>query len=242
MANSMISSNRCSKADPKTCRLHKHSKPIDKELFHAELLAEQERKETMERNNYTKRILKDLRASWKTETDANGVTTCSVYRSGNPTPPKERGVELETYINCDKFLPEGRQGRMSAVFAAPTYGGAARWFRANAFLTSNPDILVRELRINIDETYVYSVAEWERASNSDQPRLYQKYWDNGITMREYMDKAQLNPTIYCPEEYELLIPKDRILAISLVGKRELMQYAYSKAEDINAIFKRFLKK
>jgi len=189
---------------------------------------EWQKKERLEREAFAVQAREDFLASWKPRVEKDGSTTISVYRSGNPAPPVERGVEKASYQDVDNQKPEGRQGRMDAVFAAPSLGGVCRWVEGNNGLI--PDVKVREIRIDVDKTYIYSVQAWERASSSwDYERSQSgSYWDSGLTVREYMEKAQADPVSYDPREWELLIPVKGMRSVKRVGATTVSAQAYSE--------------
>lgn len=201
---------------------------------------EWQKKERLQREAFVVKAHEDFEASWKPRVEKDGATTISVYRSGNPAPPAERGVERDSYLTADALKPEGRQGRMDAVFASPSLGGVTRWVKGNDGLID--DLKVRELRIDVDKTYVYSVHAWERASSSWD---YEKstagtYWDSGMTVREYMEKAKADPATYDPQEWELLVPADGIRSVKRVGAETVSSRAYEDwvGEDVAEILSR----
>lgn len=174
---------------------------------------------------FNAKALQDFQASWKLKKEKDGRTSVSVFRSGIPSAPTERGVEKDYYERCDAELPDDRQGRMTGVFCSPTLGGVSRWVRGND-ITRKPDISVREIRVDIDNTYVYLVHDWERASSIDTPEMYRKYWNNGMTMRAYMEAAQKEPHKYDPREFELLVPETSIISIKPVSLQRAFKNAY----------------
>lgn len=199
-----------------------------------------EQREKAFQEEFKQKALQDFQASWKLKEEGNGVTSISVYRSGVPNAPAERGIEKGHYEKCDSHLPEGRQGRMTGVFCAPTLGGAARWVRGNN-LVGIEDIEVREIRIDVDNTYVYLVHDWEIASSIDTDEMYQKYWQNGITMRQYMELAQKEPHRYDPREFELLVPEERIISVKPVAAKRVLTNAYDSQEELTKTFKQLEK-
>lgn len=199
-----------------------------------------EKKERLEKEAFAVKAQEDFKASWKPRVERDGTTTISVYRSGDIIPPAERGVEKASYLDADSKKPDDRQGRMDAVFAAPSLGGVCRWVKGNDGLIE--DVKVRELRVDVDKTYIYSVRAWERASSSWD---YEKskagnYWDSGMTVREYMKRAEADPAAYDPQEWELLIPAKGIRSVKRVGATTVASQAYSDwiGEDVTEILSR----
>ncbi len=220
---------KCSKRIPATCRLHGAAYRQQHEFLRQ--VQEQEKLVRVKAEAEP-----DFQASWKVKTEKDGTVTASVYRSGVPLAPAERGVENKSYTDADAQAPEGRQGRMNGVFAAPTLGGVARWVRGNYF-TNKSDVKVREIRVDIDNTYVYSVSAWERASSRETPEAYKAYWDTGMTLREYMQVVRKNPVDFHPREWELLIPHEGIRSVKPVSAERASQTLYDEddAEDIKNI-------
>jgi hypothetical protein len=226
VANPMTGKIRgeCTQKNPRLCKRHGAEYRVRQEMF-------QQMKEQIERNHFQEVITPDFTASWKTKKEADGTTTVSVFRSGIPSAPKERGVEKDSYNQADAYKPEGRQGRGTGVFASPTLGGVCRWVRGNE-MTGVPDVNVREMRVDIDNTYVYSIDQWERASSSmTSDDEYKKYWDSGMTMREYMEKAQADPMAYNPTEWELLVPEEGIRSVKPVGAKRVSERAYEESDS-----------
>jgi hypothetical protein len=231
---------KCRKKNPTSCRLHGKVARERLELLHAVRVQQREKREKEIQAAFNQKAQEDFQSSWKLRTESNGATSVSVYRSGVPSAPTERGVEKPYYERCDSYIPDSRQGRMTGVFCAPTLGGAARWVRGND-LANIEDIEVREIRIDIDNTYVYLVHDWERASSIDTPEMYQKFWKNGMTMRQYMELSQKEPNKYDPREYELLVPEEEIISVKPVSSNRVIQRAYDSHDDLTKIFKSIAK-
>lgn len=214
--------SKCTKRIPATCRIHGAAARAEN-AFREELRAQEHLVKVKAEAE------PDFAASWKIKTEKDGTVTASVYRSGVPTPPAERGIENTSYTAADAHLPEGRQGRTTGVFAAPTIGGVARWVRGN-YYTNLPDVKVRELRVDIDQTYVYSVEAWERASSRETDEQYQAYWKTGMTLRVYMEAVRKNPVDFHPREWELLIPAEGIKSVKPVSAARAATTLYSEDE------------
>lgn len=224
---------KCTKKDPSTCRLH--GKQIRERI-----VLERQAVEQVKNNAYKEKAQKDFTASWNVKEEKDGSTTVSVYRSGVVEAPTERGVEAPSYVICDTFMPEGRQGRTTGIFASPTLGGVGRWVYANSGMTSIPDFRPREIRVDIDKTWVYSIRSWEVASSKETEEAYKGFWDTGITMREYMELSQKEPHNYKAEDWELLIPKDGVRSVKNVSAERVASVAYSqyRASDILEVLKK----
>lgn len=229
---------KCRKQNPTTCRLHGKGARERYELMLAVRAEIRDKREKAMQAEFNTKAQQDFQNSWKLRTESDGTTSVSVYRSGVPSAPVERGVEKPYYERCDSYIPDDRQGRMTGVFCAPTLGGAARWVRGNS-LANIRDIEVREIRIDIDNTYIYLVHDWERASSMDTPEMYKKYWNNGMTMREYMELSQKEPHKYDPREFELLVPEDSIISVKPVKSQRVIENAYDSlsVDDLTEIFK-----
>ena len=239
---------KCRKTNPTTCRLHGRGARERHELLQSVRTEIRQKREREMQAEFNLKAQQDFQNSWKLRKEPNGVTSISVYRSGVPSAPLKRGVEKPYYERCDSYITDSRQGRMTGVFCAPTLGGAARWVRGNN-LAKLEDAEVREIRIDVDNTYIYLVHDWERASSMDTPEMYKKYWNNGMTMRQYMELSQKEPHKYDPREYELLVPEETIISVKPVSSNRVIQNAYdSNVEDLTEIFKamakekRYLKK
>jgi hypothetical protein len=209
---------KCSKRHPSMCQRHKGEYKAAQDFM--------EQIKNREKELHLKAVTDaDFEASWKLKKEKDGSTSIAVYRSGVPSAPKQRGVENGHYARADATIPSGRQPRMNGVFASPTLGGVCRWVRGN-YMTNKDDVKVRELRVDVDNTYVYSVEAWEKASSNDTPAAYKEYWDTGLTMREYMAKARQDPDTYNPTEWELLVPEEKIISVKPVGAARTAQRAY----------------
>lgn len=226
---------KCRKANPATCRLHGKAVQESQALLKAVRAEVREKREKELQKSFTLKAQQDFAASWKLRQERDGSTSVSVYRSGVPSAPAERGVEKPYYEKSDSLRPDTRQGRMTGVFCSPTLGGVARWVRGND-LANIEDIEVREIRINIDTHYVYLVHDWERASSIDSPEMYQRYWNNGMTMRQYMELSQKEPHKYDPREYELLVSQEEMISVKPVSSSRVIQNAYENQDDLKTIY------
>jgi hypothetical protein len=213
---------KCRKKNPATCRLH--GKAYRQRIAFMNQIRERE-----EELKFQAIVTPDFEASWDVRKEADGTTTVAVYRSGEPLAPTERGVEKDSYVKSDSLKPEGRQGRTDGVFASPTLGGVTRWVRGK-WHSNVLDVQVREIRVDIDSTYVYSIHAWEKASSGDDNDAFHKeYWDSGITMREYMKRAKQEPKKYSPREWELLLSAEKdIRSASIVEPKKVGQRAYEQ--------------
>lgn len=214
---------KCRKANPLTCRLHGR-KVQERSAFQRELRYRQEELAFKTKTD------PDFAASWKPKTSPDGVTTVSVYRSGVVEAPAQRGVEAASYMNADALKPEGRQGRTTGIFAAPTIGGVCRWVRGN-YNTKIEDVKVRELTVDVDKVYVYSIPAWEKASSWENEDSYREYWNSGITLREYMKKAVNEPKKYNPQEWELLLSPEDVKSAKPVGAERTAAQAYDETHQ-----------
>lgn len=145
------------------------------------------------------------------------MATAKVYRSGAPATPAERGCERESYAAADAVKPAGRQGRMTAIFASPTLLGVTRWVRGNAFVKQG-DVLVRELTVDPDRVYVYSVHKWECVSSwSGKWTGAEAYWESGMTLSEWLK------TDHDPKEWEVLLGEEDLLAVKNVSDKRVAE-------------------
>lgn len=139
-----------------------------------------------------------------------------VYRSGTVEAPATRGVEADSYIAADAVKPAGRQGRMDGIFASPNLKGVARWARANSGIARCADPFVREITVDSDSVYVYSVNAWEKTSWSNGS--YEAYWASGITLTEWLATAEFRD----PTEWELLLGADDVISTRPVSDKRLL--------------------
>lgn len=142
-----------------------------------------------------------------------------VYRSGTVEAPTTRGVEADSYMDADKVKPAGRQGRTDGIFASPNLAGVARWTYSKSSIARCADPFVRELTVNPDEVYVYSIPAWEKASWNWKPGGYKAYWATGITLTEWMQ----NEEKYDATEWELLLSPEDIQAVKSVSDKRLLK-------------------
>lgn len=140
-----------------------------------------------------------------------------VYRSGTVEAPITRGVEADSYTIADAVRPAGRQGRMNGIFASPNLDGVARWTRANSGIARCADPFVREITVDADNVYVYSVIAWEKASWSNGG--YEAYWESGITLTEWLNTAEDRD----PTEWELLLGDDDLQSVRPVSDKRLLK-------------------
>lgn len=118
----------------------------------------------------------------------------SIFRSGVVSPPEKRSVEEGVYADSDRYRPEGRTGRSEGVFCSPTLSGVTRWVRGN-HLVNSPDYDVREVTVDPDKVFVYSVEQWEVSSLLADDRvlsnkeIHEAYWNSGMTLRQWYDRG-----------------------------------------------------
>lgn len=230
---------KCNAKDPATCKFHgkRHIayQEAQKQL-ERRLASERREREKTERLKLS--IGFDIDQNLKPKVLPTGETIVSIYRSGDPTPPTERGVEADSYLKADSYAPEGRQGRTTAVFASPTLGGAARWVKGRHF-TKEDDVKVRELRVDYDKTYVYYIPTWERFSSIEGmgygpdkvKEAGEKYWNTGMTLREWVNTYKDDPQHYDPREWEILIPREEIQAVKPVSTKRTTTFTYGSDYD-----------
>lgn len=140
-----------------------------------------------------------------------------VYRSGTVEAPTTRGVEADSYSAADAVKPAGRQGRTTGIFASPNLQGVARWAYANSSLVRNPDPFVREITVDADTVYVYSIPAWEKASWGTGG--YENFWKTGITLTEWL----ANQDSHDPTEWELLLSESDIHSVKPVSDKRLLK-------------------
>lgn len=232
----MRSDTKCRSKNPSECRVHSDKSIFKQDFMTSVRVQMREQREREQLEEFQNKAQSDFANSWKLRTHADGTTTASVYRSGRPSAPAERVVERDSYERCDSLIPDSRQGRMTGVFCSPTIGGVSRWVRGN-WLCKIADVEVREIRVDIDNTYVYLVHDWERASSLNTDDMYKRYWENGMTLREYMEVAQKEPHKYDPREYELLVSSESIASVKKVSGKRLLQFAYDSHEELSDIYK-----
>lgn len=141
-----------------------------------------------------------------------------VYRSGIAQAPDKRRSEAEIFAAADKFRPASRQGRTKAIFASPSLKGVARWVHDNS--ETNQDPFVREITVESDSVYVYSVNAWEKVCW--QNASYKSYWKTGMTLTEYLDLSSVLD-YFDPTEWELLLRPSDILSVRDVPDEEFLE-------------------
>lgn len=148
-----------------------------------------------------------------------------VYRAGLMTPSTDAGGANASHavtaaadaVRMGTHLPS----RMGSLFAAPTLEGSVRWVRGNHMCRF--ETRLREITLDADTTYVFSVDAWEHASWSmrgapeDRARAY---WDTAITLTDWLARAEtehLDGT-----EWEVVFPADAVLSVRNVSAARLL--------------------
>lgn len=140
-----------------------------------------------------------------------------VYRSGTVEAPATRGVEADSYTSADEVKPAGRQGRTDGIFASPNLAGVARWTHANSSIVRCADPFVREITVDPDNVYVYSVLAWEKCSWGTGS--YETYWETGMTLTQWMAASEfLDPT-----NWEILLGADDVISTRPVSDKRLLE-------------------
>jgi hypothetical protein len=142
----------------------------------------------------------------------------NVYRSGVVAPPLYRGPEARLFRLADEARPSGRQDRTDAIFASPSLAGVAPWFHFNAEM-QNRDPFVREITVDSDSVFVYSVSAWDATCRDNTS--YESYWESGITLTEYQTADDSN--LRNPSEWELLLGTSDVQAIRDVSDEEFLE-------------------
>lgn len=246
--------NKCGKKKGEYCRLHspKPDSLTDKEQFiqslrdynkrelaqkkhpckpEAALLAEaeNERRKARELQEQIKQnfLVQDMEKYMNLKVNPQtGEKTVSIYRAGVVEAPKERGVEKESYLACDEYAPAGRQGRNTGIFCSPTVNGVSHWVRGVEGIVK--DWGVREIRVNPDEVYVYSVRAWEKFSLNMRGFTKENadvYWNSGLTLTQWYEEMRTNPEMK-PEEWELLVPQEHVQSFKNVKADIVAHQAY----------------
>lgn len=248
-----MSFTKCSKKPGEYCRLHNPKGVESREKFvesgvasykrkrmeaarafraaNPDYVSDFERKQQERKAALRQHAIEDFDRNLKLKINpVTGETTVSIYRSGVVEAPQSRGVESSSYAAADEYTPEGRQGRMTGIFASPSAYGVTRWVSGNAMVRS-PDFQVRELRVNPDQVYVYSVSSWEAASGSwgsgfnNEAFLSEKmnsYWSSGVTLTEWSARFKSDPTVD-PTDWELLVSSSDIKKVSPVSLPRLLE-------------------
>lgn len=141
----------------------------------------------------------------------------TVYRSGVVEAPTNRGAELAAYATADSVRPADRQGRNDCIFASPNLNGVARWAYSNSSIMSLADPFVREITVDSDSVFVYSVNAWESCSVHDNN--FEKYWATGVTLTEWLTNSES----YDPSEWELLLNVADVITVKNVSDRRLLK-------------------
>lgn len=140
-----------------------------------------------------------------------------VYRSGTVEAPVFRGVEATSYHAADAVRPAGRQGRTTGIFASPTLAGVARWAHAKSSIVRCDDPFVREITVDPNNVYVYSVHAWEKVSSRDGG--YEAYWNSGMTLAEWTESAESMD----PDNWELLLDPADVISTRPVSDKRLLE-------------------
>lgn len=161
----------------------------------------------------------------------------TVYRSGIPQPPTERGVEADSFAKADALRPEGRVGRGQALFAAPTLYGAGRWVRGNSRIRGT-DITVHQFEVDPDEAWVYRVEAWEQASwgysrtEEEAENKYRSYWDSGMTLRQWYERG-----INDGDKWELLLDAKQIENVQPVHPQRVINAGGNNSNELRYIYR-----
>ena len=138
-----------------------------------------------------------------------------VFRAGVPEAPFQRGVEEAAYLFADAHRPARRQGRMDAIFAAPTLAAVGRWVRGAAACHVE-DLKVRQLTVEASTVYVYDIILWERAVATMDPEVMCEYWDSGQPLNVWVTQNLDG------EDWEVLLGSSEILGIRPVSMERVV--------------------
>ncbi len=133
----------------------------------------------------------------------------------------------------DGEAPEGRTGRMGALFASPDMASHGRWVRGSEPATSY------ELTVDPDSVYIYPIKIYEDASLSfvsgrlDRAREEaQEYWESGMTLTEWREWSS---TLELERgSWEILLPASAIQAARPMSNRRIIENVNEEdADEIN---------
>jgi hypothetical protein len=154
------------------------------------------------------------------------VNKQKVYRSGSMTPSPDAGgvnASYATTVEADLLNPRA-VGRLGSLFAAPSLGGVVRWVLGNDMCRY--ETRVREITVDADTTYVYSVDAWESLSWNMRGTVEDKaraYWDTGMTLTEWLARAEAED--FDASQWEVLIDPADVLAVRNVSANRLLMVA-----------------
>jgi hypothetical protein len=138
-----------------------------------------------------------------------------VFRAGVPEPPAQRGVEEAAYLLADAYKPPARQGRMNAIFAAPTLAAVGRWASV-ATVCRVTDVKVRQLIVEASTVFVYDVILWEQTAATMNPEVAVEYWASGQRLDAWLAQNLDG------EDWEVLLGINDILGVRPVSMKRVL--------------------
>lgn len=163
-----------------------------------------------------------------------GMNKQRVYRSGSMTPCPTAGAANAVTVAADALRPH-TTGRLGSLFAAPTLTGAARWVLGNDMC--GYETRVREITIDADTTYVYSVDAWEH-THQDRPDSLAAYWATGMTLTDWLARAEAEELDGA--QWEVLIDPAAVLGVRNVSAKRLLAAAPQwRASDVQRVVRRW---
>lgn len=149
------------------------------------------------------------------------MTTTRVFRNGSLTPAQYTGEALEDAEKADALRPEGHAPRHGSLFASPSLAGVGRWTDANHSCFGSRvdfDLTTREITVDPEGLFVYSVKAWEDHSWGDKEASV--YWDSAIPLKDW-DRIAAERNLD-PSEWEVLLPVEAVLTTKNVSNKRLI--------------------
>lgn len=154
------------------------------------------------------------------------MATIKVYRNGSLSLGEHSSEVQQAWSPYDSAKPAERSGRLESLYASPSLAGVVRWVQGNHLVNGNnpdADLTTHEITVsNPEAVFVYSIASYDSFHRSYGVKAdgVSKYWESGIALSEWEDKAKelnLDPT-----EWEVLLPVENIKSSKVVSNTRLL--------------------
>lgn len=156
-----------------------------------------------------------------------------VYRAGSMTPSPDAGAAYTATTAADAVRPGAHlPPRLGSLFAAPTLAGSIRWVRGNHMCRY--ETRLREITVDADTTYVFSVSAWEHASWSMRGNVQERaaaFWNTAITLTDWL--ARTDAEDLDGREWEVIFAPSAVLGVRNVSAARL--HAATAPSDLHEI-------
>lgn len=146
----------------------------------------------------------------------------TIYRTGAMSIASHDDDTLKYWAEFDARCPDGHVYRSNVLFAAPDLYGGHYWLCRRAYLRCKP-LIFNEITVESDNVRVYRVNDYDRVGEHhgsptrSQISNIESYWNNGITLTQWMKTVGKDPN----GRWEILLPLSEVISSRIIPHDEI---------------------